>query len=72
MVEMAILPKGGDSDFETGGKSGGKKSMCPKFKVIGDPESVSVEWMEFVQDFFDKLILSIVIAGLIFFAYYSV
>jgi len=46
LVEMAQLPKGGDADFPTTGDKA--KSNCPKFKVLGDPDSVAVEWLDFV------------------------
>jgi len=71
LVEMAQLPKAGDADFPTTADKSQQKK-CPKFKVIGDPDSVAVEWLDFVQDIFDKFILTVIIAGLVFFAYYSI
>lgn len=69
LVEMAQLPKAGDADFPTTG--GESKSKCPKFR-IGDADPVALEWLDFVQDIFDKFVLTVIIAGLVFFAYYSV
>jgi len=48
LVEMATLPKGDQADFPTSGDKAGPKSKCPRFKVIGDPDSVAVEWLDFV------------------------
>lgn len=70
LVEMAQLPKAGDSDFPKTEDGMGGKSKCPRFK-IGDVDSVAVEWLDFVQDIFDKFVLAMIIAGLVFFAYYS-
>ena len=70
LVEMAQLPKAGDSDFPTTDGMKGGKSKCPRFK-LGDADPVAVEWLDFVQDIFDKFVLTVIIAGLVFFAYYS-
>jgi hypothetical protein len=48
---MAVLPKAEDSRFPTTeGMDGKSKSRCPRFKICyaGDPDSVAIEWLEFV------------------------
>lgn len=46
LVEMAQLPKTEDgsqnNDFETA-----RRSMCPKFRITTDPDSVAVEWLDY-------------------------
>jgi len=70
MVEMAVLPPKDAKMFQSAIFTT-KTSACPAFKVCGDPDSPAVEWIEFVQDQMDKLLVCIVVAGLVFFSFYS-
>ena len=66
---MVKLPKAKDEENE--GVENDSKFKWPSLKVCGDPEDETLEWLEFVQDMFDKLILTVIISGLIYFVNYS-
>lgn len=69
MVEMAVLPKA-----EVDGKeytAGGPRFQCPTFPTFAEVDSGQLEWMNFVQDQLDKLVVCITCVGMIFFAFYS-